>query len=297
MNKAKARGVRTHVRSDPTNDDLDAAEPRQPNRGAPCRPILRWAGSKLKLLPVLDRYWRANHARYIEPFAGSACLFFYLSPPEAVLGDNNQEIIGLYRVLRQHGRGLGRRLAHIPSTQDAYYRWRAVDPLRLDRETRALRFLYLNRHCFNGIYRTNAAGKFNVPFGTRLGELPTLDMLADCARRLRNVTLVSGDFTETLKHARRGDFVYMDPPFATSKKRNRSEYGASAFSTNDVERLQEAMIRLNAKGVDFVVSYGDCVESRWLARNWSARRVRVRRHIAGFLGDRRAAFEWLISNS
>lgn len=270
---------------------------RQRNRGTPCPPLLRWAGSKLKLLPVLEGYWRGNHHRYVEPFAGSACLYFHLSPPDAVLGDNNPEIIGLYRLLRRPGHQLGRRLAHIPRTAEAYYRWRSADSSRLDSETRALRFLYLNRHCFNGIYRTNAQGNFNVPFGTRLGEPPTSEMIAECAKRLRNVTLVSGDFAETLKHARAGDFVYMDPPFATAGKRNRKEYGASAFSAEDIERLQDAMKRLDTKGVDFVVSYGDCHESRWLARSWNARRVRVRRHIAGFSGNRRAAFEWLISNT
>jgi DNA adenine methylase len=267
-----------------------------PNRGVACRPVLRWAGSKLKLLPTLETYWRPHHKTYIEPFAGSACLYFHLSPTAAVLGDNNVELIDLYRTLRLRSERLFRRLSRIPNAPKDYYRWRALNPLHLDSESRALRFLYLNRHCFNGIYRTNSRGDFNVPMGTRLPTNFTLDTMNACARRLKNARLVAGDFAETLKFARQGDFVYMDPPFASSLKRIRGEYGAGAFSGADIERLDEAMTVLNKTHIEFVVSYGDCRESRWLARRWHARRVRVRRHVAGFSGHRRAAFEWLMSN-
>lgn len=263
----------------------------------PCRPLLRWAGSKQKLLPILGTYWGIGHGTYIEPFAGSACLFFHLAPKKAVLGDNNAELIETYEVIREEPDRIARRLARIPRTPDAYYRWRQVDPWALDGETRALRFLYLNRHCFNGIFRTNDEGRFNVPFGTRLGAPLRAAEIGACAERLRGVRFVAGDFERTIRAAKSGDFVYMDPPFAMSKRRNRREYGHAAFSEGDIARLNDAMYALDAIGARFVVSYGDCHEARELARNWNQRRVRVRRHVAGFTGDRRHAYEWIISNT
>lgn len=258
--------------------------------------MLRWAGSKKKLLPTLSGFWMPHHKRYIEPFVGSACLYFYLAPCAAVLGDNNEDLIEFYEVVRESPERISRRLAHIPRTAESYYRWRAKSAHSLDRETRALRFLYLNRHCFNGIFRTNSNGDFNVPFGTKLGEPLTGAHVRLCAERLLDARLVAGDFEKTVELAQRGDLVYMDPPFAMSKRRDRGEYGSDSFSGQDIARLNDAMFALDAMGVDFVVSYGDCAESRVLAKNWNHRRVRVRRHVAGFVGDRRSAYEWLIYN-
>ena len=261
-----------------------------------CRPVLRWAGSKLKLIPLLEEYWRPEFKTYIEPFAGSACLFFHLAPSRAILGDNNTELVEMYEVIRNDPSRLARRLAHIPRTSEAYYRWRAVRSQTLDAEGRALRFLFLNRHCFNGIFRTNGEGTFNVPFGTRLPEPLTADGIRACARLLKSAELVAGDFERSVQRARAGDFVYLDPPFAMSRKRNRREYGHASFSQSDIARLNDAMFGLDAIGAHFLVSYGDCLEARELARNWMNRKVRVRRHVAGFAGDRRNAYEWMISN-
>ena len=263
----------------------------------PFRPLLRWAGSKRKLLPILGTYWGIGHGKYIEPFAGSACLFFYLAPNKAMLGDNNTELIETYEFIRENPDRIAQRLARIPRSSDAYYRWRRTDPRTLDGETRALRFLYLNRHCFNGIFRTNDEGRFNVPFGTRLGTPLQAAEIRACAERLRGVRLIAGDFEKTISAAKQGDFVYMDPPFAISKRRNRREYGHAAFSESDIARLNDAMYALDAIGASFVVSYGDCHEARELARNWNHRPVRVRRLVAGFAGDRRNAYELIISNT
>ena len=164
---------------------------------APIRPLLRWAGSKRKLLSRLAPFWNpGRHRRYIEPFAGSACLFFELRPEKAILGDTNRELIHLYRAVRVSPESLFYRLAHIRRDARTYYRWRAIDPLRTDPETRALRFLYLNRNCFNGIYRTNVDGDFNVPFGGKegkpLGAIERDDFMR-AAERLRCARFVVGD--------------------------------------------------------------------------------------------------------
>jgi|SRR5712671_4196475 len=266
----------------------------------PVRPFLRWAGSKRKLLGRLKSYWNPNHhQRYIEPFAGSACLFFELRPAQAILGDSNRELISLYRAVKAAPKPLFNRLARVHRNADTYYRWRAKDPTAGDAATRALRFLYLNRNCFNGIYRTNKVGGFNVPFGGKagkpLGVLTRVEFLR-AATLLRRARFVAGDFSRTLALAKRGDFVYLDPPFAVSSRRVFTQYGEDTFDTGDVERLATELRRLDKLGAEFLVSYADCTEARQLAADWSATRLLVRRNVAGFSGDRRMASEWLISN-
>ena len=264
--------------------------------GQRAKPFLRWAGSKRKQLSRLKMFWRPDHERYVEPFAGSACLFFELAPTPAVLGDNNASLIEAYRVVRDNPERLFRRLCRIRRDAETYYRWRASSPKSLDRETRALRFLYLNRNCFNGIYRTNERGEFNVPFGRRPGGYFTKGDLIRCATLLRRARLFVGDFEKTLRLVRRGDFVYLDPPYAVTSRRLFREYSHRSFDTSDVCRLRLELRRLHRTGADFLVSYADCTEARALAREWNSARLPVRRHVAGFADRRRRAYEWLISN-
>ncbi len=262
----------------------------------PAKPFLRWAGSKRKQLERLASFWSGDHVRYVEPFAGSACLFFQLAPSEAILGDNNQRLIEVYRVVRDHPERLYRRLCRIRRDADTYYRWRELSPNKLDTETRALRFLYLNRNCFNGIFRTNVAGEFNVPIGRRQGAYFSKDDLLRCASLLKRAKLIAGDFTKTLEYVGAGDFVYLDPPFAVQSRRVFREYGTCSFEISDVPRLAEGLRKIDEVGADFLVSYADCTEARGLAKEWSAIRLPIRRHVAGFAARRRHAYEWLISN-
>jgi len=260
------------------------------------KPFLRWAGSKRKQLARLAPFWSREHKRYIEPFAGSACLFFELAPGVAVLGDSNRELIEVYRVVRDEPERLYRRLCRIRRNLLTYRRWRQLKPKLLDRETRALRFLYLNRNCFNGIYRTNMSGDFNVPMGKRPGKYFSKDDLLNCSKLLRRTTLVAGDFVKTLERVKAGDFVYLDPPFAVTSRRIFKEYGKKTFDSADIPRLSSCLVAIVEKGADFLVSYADCAEARALALEWHSVRLPIRRHIAGFAGDRKKAYEWLISN-
>lgn len=273
--------------------ELSAAE-RSPMKR---RSFLRWAGSKKKLIPRLQQFWSDDYARYIEPFAGSACLFFFLDPQDAVLGDNNSELINVYRVLRKAPERMYNRLVRIPRDKESYYRWRSKSPARLDAETRALRFVYLNHNCFNGIYRTNNEGQFNVPFGSKLSSYLSKDEFIDCANALAKTKFVIGDFERTLSHVEAGDFVYLDPPYAVTSRRVFREYGNKAFDVGDVTRLEKQLSRIDKLGAHFVVSYADCAEARSLARQWNSQKFLVQRHIAGFSDHRVRSFEWIIHNS
>lgn len=199
-------------------------------------------------------------------------------------------------MVRDEPERLYQRLCRIQRDLPTYLRWRCLKPESLDRETRALRFLYLNRNCFNGIYRTNMDGKFNVPMGTRLGEYFSKEDLLNCAELLQKATLVAGDFVKTLERVKAGDFVYLDPPYAVTSRRIFREYGKKTFNTADIPRLSKSLSAIVKQNADFLVSYADCTEARALALRWYSVRLPIKRHIAGFAGDRKQAYEWLLSN-
>lgn len=261
------------------------------------RPFLRWAGSKRKQLPHLSQFWNCDFRRYVEPFAGSACLFFSLQPKKALLADKNAELIDCYEVVRNRPHEVYSKLQRINRSHTQYYRLRQTRPNELADVDRAVRFLFLNRNCFNGIYRTNLKGEFNVPFSaSRTGEFVTLEEFTTAAQLLKVAELHSWDYLRTLQSVRKGDFVYMDPPFAVSSRRVFKEYGAKTFNLADLEILRTYLPLLHRQDVSFVLSYAYCQQSQIIAKEWRALRIRVRRHIAGFATKRRVAYEHIITN-
>jgi DNA adenine methylase len=261
------------------------------------RPFLRWAGSKRQLVPELSKYWGDGYSRYIEPFVGSASLFFYLSPKLAILGDLNSELIAMYQQVKSNLPAVLSELNTMKRSKEEYLRLRATKPDTLKPDQRAARFIYLNRYCFNGLYRTNRAGEFNVPYGgDKSGELPTVEVLKRCSLCLKSAKLVKGSFEHTLEMAQPGDFVYMDPPFSVTAWRVFNEYNAMIFSKHQLQVLRNYVMELNAKGIKFVISYAECEEGISLGKGFHIEKVAVRRNIAGFTASRRKTSELLISN-
>lgn len=258
-------------------------------------PFLRWAGSKRKLLPQLLNRVPARFGRYIEPFAGSACLFFELKPANALLGDINAELIGTYRELRDRPDQVVMALSTLEKGKSAYYRVRSMKCRSVSTPADAARFIYLNRFCFNGLYRTNRTGEFNVPYGgVRCGQLPSTEQLQEHSSLLRSADLVAGDFEDILESARAGDFVYMDPPYVVSGQRVFNEYSPTLFNSSRLPAIHRSMKQLKRRGVSFLVSYADCSEAVSLMRGFQYEKVRVQRNIAGFAHKRRTAEEVLI---
>lgn len=263
---------------------------------APLGTFLRWAGSKRQLIPALRQYYPVG-ARYVEPFAGSACLFFALSPEEAILGDLNEELMNTLQMVKRLPTKLAARLMRMSRSRTTYLRFRALDVKKLKGLDRAVRFIYLNRYCFNGLYRTNLRGEFNVPFGAfGTGKLPGKHHLLVCSRALRRAKLVHGDFEHVLSNVVAGDFVYMDPPYAVSARRIFGEYHPDSFSDKDIRRLRKWMLKLDRVGARFVVSYAKSKESRFLSDGFKVKLINVRRNMAGFTLRRRNSQEVLISN-
>jgi DNA adenine methylase len=259
--------------------------------------FLRWAGSKRQLLNQLQRHLPDDYGRYIEPFAGSACLFFRLQPPAALLGDINSELIHALRAVKRVPTLIAIELETLPKKKSLYLRLRRQDPRQLSTVPRAARFIYLNRCCFNGIYRTNRSGEFNVPYGgDRSGKLPSVETLRLCSKVLKRASLMNSDFERVLRQARRGDFVYLDPPFSVRSRRVFKEYDSSVFNANDLARLRQWMERLADLRIHFLVSYAASEEADYLKRGFSTRVVSVRRNIAGFSSGRARTAELLIYN-
>jgi DNA adenine methylase len=257
--------------------------------------FLRWAGSKRQLLPTITRHVPADAIRYIEPFAGSACLFFSLAPRRAILADINTELVATYRAVRRSPDEVSEQLKGLRRSKRTYLKMRSLRPNRLTPAERAARFIYLNRFCFNGLYRTNRKGEFNVPYGASgTGRLPDAETLRACSQALRRVTLLTGDFEAVLQRVEPGDFVYMDPPYAVNTRRVFNEYHRDSFSADDVIRVRRGMEQLTRKGVSFVVSYAESPEAEMLRQGFNFEIVSVRRNIAGFASERKYSREILI---
>lgn len=266
------------------------------SRAAPLRPLFRWAGSKRSVLGHLLGRTPESFGRYFEPFAGSACLFFALRPRLATLGDLNGELIRCYRVLRRCPEDVWATASQMPQTETFYYELRAVDPSALHEVNRAARFVYLNRFCFNGVFRTNRRGVFNVPRGTHTGRIPSLEDFVAAARVLRRTRMRIGDFTATLRDVDKDDFVYLDPPYVTRRARQYGQYGYESLGPDGLARLIAEVRRIDEVGAKYVLSFSD---SRVLKRNLpnaSRRVIHVRRNVAGFADKRRIGREVVITN-
>lgn len=259
--------------------------------------FLKWAGSKRSLLRRLCELLPARFDRYVEPFAGSARLYFELEPNTALLGDVNRELIQTFRQIRQRPTAIARLLGAWERSEAEYYRIRAQDKGSLTLTERAARFIYLNRLCFNGIYRVNRRGEFNVPFGgEKGGKSPPIELLRQCSHLLRSATLVAGGFEKTLDQVRCGDFVYLDPPYRIAARRVFNEYSHSSFSSEDLAQLRLRLEMLDRDGVPFLLSYGYSREALALARGFRTRHLVVKRQIAGFANNRRRSRELVVTN-
>jgi DNA adenine methylase len=259
-------------------------------------PLLRWAGSKRQHVPLLRECWKAGeYSRYVEPFAGSAAVFFAVAPPRAILGDINQELIDTYKTVKRAPDAVYHRLIKFATGEEAYYRVRSTR-LRT-RVAKAARFVYLNRFCFNGLYRTNTDGDFNVPYGRpKTLNVPDQQQFRACADLLTRARLMPADFRRVLDEVKKGDFVYLDPPYAISRRRVFIQYARKHFSTDDLGDLSEWLEEIDGRKASFVLSYADSVEARRLPEGWKRRRFAVRRNMAGFSDARRTHYELFLSN-
>lgn len=293
------------------------------------RPILKWAGGKRQLLPQLRRFYPASFRRYIEPFVGSGAVFLdlhnagLLEGRRVQLSDVNADVMGCYRMVRD---AVDDVIAHLCELE-AGHRARGsaqfyeVRDARFNAQRRAFgtgegpytpelaaMLIYLNRTGYNGLFRVNSHGEFNVPAGRqtslRICDAENLRSLSRALRR-RGVRLDVRSFDAALTGAGRGDFVYLDPPYApVSRTSQFTSYTAGRFGAGEQARLQHAVIDLARRGAHVLLSnsvtpdirrlYADSVEAR--RAGLTATKVEARRAINSRAAGRGAVLEYLITN-
>lgn len=247
------------------------------------KPALKWAGGKTGLIPQLLRHFPTSFERYLEPFLGGGAVFFALAQrSKSIVNDLNPEITNLYEVIRDEPVKLMQALDVLSESYSEvfYYELRAAQPR--NRVAKAARTLFLNKTCFNGLYRQNSRGEFNVPFGKR-SKVPKLydaHHLAQMSRALRKTKLLNQDFEKVIDLAKEGDFVYCDPPYEPlSSTSSFNHYTSRGFSKKEQERLWEACNRAVSRGALVAVSNSDCPFIRKLFKNWKIVVLNSRRSI------------------
>jgi DNA adenine methylase len=224
------------------------------------RPFLKWAGGKGQLLEQFGPLLPQNRRRYFEPFLGGASLFFALTPQGgASLSDVNAELVDCYRAVRDDVEGVIEALKDHRYDPEHYYAVRSHDPATMALAQRAARTIYLNKTGYNGLYRVNRSGKFNVPIGRyRNPSFCDPANLRACSDALGGVSLGVRDFSAVLQDAGAGDFVYFDPPYVpASRTADFTSYAPGGFGLEDQERLASVFDDLAARGVYVMLSNSD----------------------------------------
>lgn len=219
-------------------------------------PFLKWAGSKRFLLKYIVGALPQNFNTYREPFLGGGSVFFYLKPESAVLSDTNKDLINTYNAIRDNANSVFNYISPLKPNKTTYYKIRGQRSK--GKYKRAAEFIYINKTCWNGLYRVNSKGIFNVPYGSpKNNYIADIDNLKECSKLLNKETveLRVCDFEEALVGAKQGDLVYLDPPYVTGHSNNGFvEYNEKIFSWSDQLRLAKAAIQLASIGAYVIVS-------------------------------------------
>ncbi len=223
------------------------------------KPFLKWAGGKTQLLPELTKYIPSEYGKYIEPFIGGGAFYFHLNPRDAVIADLNYELVLTYTTIKNSVEDVISLLKTFKNEEEFYYKMRANSPEKLSDIERAARLLYLNKTCFNGLYRVNKKGQFNVPYGKRSGNFFDSEVLRDASEFLQNTTIECADYSETLKkHAQNGDFVFLDPPYyPVGKYGDFKRYTKEFFYHDDQLALKDEFDRLVNLGCHVILTNSD----------------------------------------
>ena len=230
------------------------------------KPFVKWVGGKRQLLAQFRRLnlyppekFNIETGRYFEPFVGGGAVFFDLLPERAYLSDLNNELVITYNVIKSDVENLIKSLKKHKLDKEYFLKIRTQNPESLSDLNTASRFIYLNRTCFNGMYRVNSKGGFNVPFGKYTNPLICdEDNLRKASRALKNVEIKKQDYKEVLKKARKGDFVYFDPPYyPVSKTASFTSYTSESFLDKEQIELRDTFVELHKRGCFVMLSNSD----------------------------------------
>lgn len=272
------------------------------------KPFVKWAGGKTQLIDKIKIYMPKQYNTYYEPFLGGGALFFHLMPEEAVVSDFNEELINSYRCfqdINDFSLMIEEILKHQKlHNEEYYYQVRAMDRQynyrKLPRYVQAARLIYLNKACFNGLYRVNSKGYFNVPFGKKeVVNAYDQELFDNIHEYLSNpkIKITQGDFEKTVESAKSGDFVYFDPPYDPFENQNNfTTYTENSFGKAEQKRLADVFKQLHSKGVYVMLSNHNTEFIRSLYSEFNINIIQARRNINSKGTSRGFVEEVIITN-
>lgn len=249
----------------------------------PAKPILKWAGGKTQMLGDLLPKVPSSYGRYIEPFLGGGAMFFALQPEQAVIADSNPELINLYRQVANHVDDVVCQLKKYENTQEMFYTVRGQDWTMLPEAEAAARTIFLNKTCFNGLYRVNKKGRFNVPFGKyKNPKICDEEGLKAASAALKKAEIVCGDYLLVLEHyAQPGDFVFLDPPYLPiSEYSDFKRYTKEQFYEEDHVELAKMVKTLHERGCHVILTNSNHPLVHELYAPFTIDVIQTKRHIS-----------------
>jgi len=268
------------------------------------KPILKWVGGKRQIIMEIKEKIPKEYGKYYEPFLGGGSVFLSLRPDNAVINDYNSELINVYEVIKEDPKTLINYLREFKNTQEDYYIIRNLDKsdtfADLPKTYRAARTIYLNKTCFNGLYRVNNKGQFNVPYGFYKSPKLTIENEINSLSEYLNsksIKILNVDYIHSLKYVRKNDLVYLDPPYdPISKTSSFTSYTDKGFDREDQISLKKLCDNLNKKGVKFLLSNSATDFILDLYKEYNITLIDVKRNIAASSKNRKTVKEVLISN-
>lgn len=267
-------------------------------------PFLKWVGGKRQLMPAINELLPKKYTTYYEPFIGGGAVLFEIQPKKAVINDFNTELVNTYNVIKDYPEELIEDLKTHINKSEYFYNIRALDRQEdyknLSNIKKASRVIYLNKTCYNGLYRVNNSGEFNSPFGKYKNPNIVNEVTIRAVSKYFNsndITIVNGDFENALKNIRKGAFVYFDPPYdPVSKSSNFTGYVQGGFNIFDQVRLRDLCDKLDKKGVKFLLSNSATQLILDLYSNYNITFVKASRAINSDASKRGEVDEVLIRN-
>lgn len=267
-------------------------------------PVVKWVGGKRQIIREILKYI-PEFSTYYEPFLGGGAVLFALQPNQAVVNDQNEELINMYKVIRDNVEELIYHLSQHKNEKEYFYRIRELDRnkkaySKLSNVERAARIIYLNKTCYNGLFRVNRAGQFNTPFGNyKNPKIVDEVTLKAVSRYLSNadVKILNCDFEEAVEDIKKGDFVYFDPPYdPVSDTASFTGYDKGGFGKSEQIRLKKVCDRLNARGIKFLLSNSATEFILDLYKDYNITFVKARRAINSVPEKRGEIDEVLVMN-
>lgn len=268
-------------------------------------PFVKWVGGKRQLLKEIEKHIPDQFTRYYEPFVGGGAVLFHLQPKNAVINDQNEELINLYNVIKHSPDELIADLRRHKNEEEYFYDIRLLDRekntyLKLTSIQRASRIIFLNKTCYNGLFRVNSAGEFNAPFGRYKNPAIVNEITVKAVSSYlskNNVQILNTDYKKSLSRIRKGSFVYFDPPYdPVSDSSNFTGYTKNGFNKEDQVQLRNLCDKLHAKGIKFLLSNSSTDLIRDLYQNYSITTVSAKRAINSKASGRGEIEEVLVKN-